>query len=279
MPAKLIDGKGIAAKVLEAAKSRVSGLSFKPVLAVVLVGEDPASKLYVQKKQDACENVGIESKLVSFPETISQQDLIAKIEALNSDESVNGILVQLPLPKGLDRNAVLETVSPSKDVDGFTAENLGLLALGVEEMVSCTPKGIIKLIESTGTDLKGKNCCIVNHSIVVGRPLAQLFLNRNATVSIIHQFTKDLSEFTKNADVVITAAGVSDLIKADMVKDGAIVIDAGIARKNGKLVGDVDFEAVKEVASFITPVPGGVGPMTVACLIDNTIVAAENQRR
>lgn len=279
MAAKIIDGKALAEKVLEGAKARASKLDAKPVLAVVLVGENPASQIYIEKKRQACEKTGIDSKLFSFCETVSQKEVLEKIKELNEDNSVNGILVQLPLPKGFDRNKLLEAVSPAKDVDGFTAENLGKLALGEEKMVSCTASGIVKLIESTGVSLKGKNCCIVNHSIVVGRPLVQLLLNRDATVSICHQFTTHLNEFTANADVLVTAAGVPSLIQTDMVKKNAVVIDAGIAKNDGKVVGDVEFDSVKKIASFITPVPGGVGPMTVACLIENTVKAAENQRK
>ncbi len=274
MPANLIDGNKLANQILEKVKKEAAGLKQKPCLAVIMGGENPASQLYVQKKQQACKQVGIESKLFSFPESVAEQELIEKIQELNDDSAVSGVLVQLPLPKHINRNNVLQTISPAKDVDGFTAENLGKLALGIEEMVSCTASGIIKLIESTGTKLEGKNCCIVNHSIVVGRPLMQLLLNRNATVSICHEFTKNLSEFTKKADVLISAVGIAGLIKKEMVKVGAIVIDAGIARNGKKVVGDVDFDAVKEVASFITPVPGGVGPMTVACLLENTVKAA-----
>lgn len=277
MPAKLIDGKKLSEEILARARERVSKLKQKPVLAVVLVGDSPASQLYVEKKRQACEKVGVQSKLYSLCESASQEEVVAKVKELNSDSSVSGILVQLPLPKNFDRNQVLEAISSAKDVDGFSAENLGKLALGVEETVSCTASGIIKMIESTGTDLKGKNCCIVNHSIVVGRPLAQLLLNRNATVSVCNEFTKNLAEFTKKADVLITAAGVPGLIKKEMVKPGAIVIDAGIARDGKKVVGDVEFDSVKEIASAITPVPGGAGPMTIACLIENTVNAAENQ--
>ncbi|MAG22174.1 MAG: bifunctional methylenetetrahydrofolate dehydrogenase/methenyltetrahydrofolate cyclohydrolase [Candidatus Diapherotrites archaeon] len=277
MPAKLIDGKAIAEQVLSKVKAVTAKLQKKPTLAVVLVGDNNASELYVRKKQEACEKVGINSKLVSSCGTVSEEDILKQIEELNNDSAVNGILVQLPLPKQVDRNKVLEAISPAKDVDGFTAENLGKLALGIEEFVSCTASGIVKLIESTGTNLEGKNVCVVNHSIVVGRPLVQLLLNRNATVSVCHKFTKNLSEFTKNADVVVTAAGVPNLIKGDMIKQGAIVIDAGIIRDDKKLVGDIDFDSVKEIASHITPVPGGVGPMTVACLIENTLKAAKLQ--
>lgn len=278
LSAQLIDGKKQSSEILSKVKKEISSLQKRPVLAVILVGENPASKLYIEKKQQACAEVGIESKLFSFPENVAEQELLEKIQGLNDDSSVSGILVQLPLPENINRNNVLQSIAPSKDVDGFTAENLGKLALGIEEMVSCTAMGIIKLIESTSTKLEGKNVCVVNHSIVVGRPLAQLLLNRNATVAVCHKFTKNLSEFTKNADVLISATGVAGLIKKGMVKEGAVVIDAGIARNGDTVVGDIDFNAVKEIASFITPVPGGVGPMTVACLMENTLKAAKNQR-
>jgi len=278
MPAKLIDGNKLAKEILEKAKKEAFGLPSKPVLAVLIVGDDSASQLYIEKKRQACKKVDIESKLFSFCESISEEDVLKKINELNADKSVSGILVQLPLPKHIDRNKVLQAISPAKDVDGFTSESLGRLALGIEEMVSCTASGIVKLIESTGISLKGANCCIVNHGIVVGRPLAQLLLNRNATISICHKFTKDLAAFTKQANVLITAAGVPGLIKGEMVKQGAIVVDAGIARHNGKVVGDLDFDSVKQVVSWVTPVPGGVGPMTVACLMENTMKAAKMQQ-
>ena len=278
MPAKIIDGKKISEAILAELKKQVSELKengIQPCLAVLLVGNNTASALYVQKKEAACNALGIKSIKIELEETATEKALLQKIKELNENSEVHGILVQLPLPKQIERNKVLQSIAPEKDVDGFTAENLGMLALGIEELVSCTALGIIKLIDSTGIELKGKNCCIVNHSIVVGRPLMLLLLNRNATVVVCHEFTKNLSDFTKSADVLISAVGMPSLIKKEMVKQGAIVIDAGIARFEGKVVGDVDFNSVKGTASFITPVPGGVGPMTVACLMLNTVKAAE----
>jgi len=279
MPAKIIDGSAIAKCMLEEAREAAAALEKRPKLAVILVGGDPGSKIYVQKKQQACEQAGIVSEVFHFPDAVPERELLERVRKLNADKSVSGILLQLPLPPNLGRNRLLEAIDPRKDVDGFTPKNIGRLALGIEGMVSCTPMGIIKLIESTGAELRGKNCCIISHSIVVGKPLAQLLLNRDATVTVCHKYTKNLSEFTKKADILITAAGVPGLITAGMVKKGAVVIDAGIAKKGGKTAGDVDFEKVSAVAGFITPVPGGVGPMTVACLMHNTVNAALLQRR
>ncbi len=262
----------IAAKLFEETSVMLENLHMKkiyPNLAVILVGNNPASELYVKKKKIACDELGIEFELLRFAENISQRDILQIINDLNHKISVNAILVQIPLPKQLDSSIILNTVSPLKDVDGFTAFNLGLLSYGKEEIVSCTAQGIVKLLESTGTTIEGSNACIINHSIIVGRPLSQLLLNRGATVTVCHAKTTDLAMHTKNADILITAVGKPGLINGDMVKPGAVVIDAGIARKNGKTVGDVDFESVKDVASYITPVPGGIGPMTIACLVNN----------
>jgi len=279
MPAEIISGTALADDILKEARQKISSLGEKPSLAILMVGDDNASKMYAQMKQRVCAMAGINPQWWQFRENAREQEVIDKIQLLNADKGTNGILVQLPLPQSMDRNNILRSISPAKDVDGLTPLNLGLLALGVEGLVSCTPLGIIKLIESTGAKIEGKNCCIVNHSVLIGRPLSQLLLNRNATVAVCHKFTKNLSEFTQKADILITAAGVPGLITREMVKGGAIVIDAGIARKDGRVSGDVDFDGVKEVAGFITPVPGGVGPMTIACLILNTVKAAEIQRK
>ncbi len=279
MPAKIIDGSALAKRLLAKARQAVQGLGSQPTLAVILAGSNDASKLYVKKKEEACAQLGIGFRLFAFPKSASGQEIIRKVTELNNDRDVSGILVQLPLPKGIDSNSVLRAIDPLKDVDGFAPMNEGLLALGIEEMVSCTPLGILNILESERINLEGKNCCIINHSVVVGRPLAQLLLNRNATVTVCHKFTKNLSGFTKKADVLITAAGVPGLIKGKMVKKGAFVIDAGIAKKDGKILGDVDFNSVKKVAGYLTPVPGGVGPMTVACLMYNIVKAAQLQRR
>ena len=281
MPAKEIDGKALADSILAETKKLAAGLKLRatnPSLAVILVGSSPASELYVEKKRQACGEAGIGFDLFRFKETVSEKEVLSLIAELNPKFGVHGILVQLPLPKSLNRNRVLNSVSPLKDVDGFTSFNIGLLSHGIEDIVSCTALGILKLIESTGSKIEGSNVCIVNHSIVVGRPLAQLMLNRNATVTICNQYTRNLAAFTSKADILVTAVGKAGLITADMVKAGAVVIDAGILRHRGKTFGDVDFEAVYQKASFITPVPGGVGPVTVACLLHNLVKLASLQR-
>ncbi len=277
MPAQLIDGKEMAKAILIQAKKDVGQMlerRARPTLSVIQVGSDPASDLYVEKKKLACQSLGIEFDFYLYDTNISQRDLLIVVKELNSKFHTHGILVQLPLPGSIDTEKVINTISPIKDVDGFTAFNLGLLEHGKEGFVSCTAQSILKLIESTGQPLEGANACIANHSILVGRPLASLLLNKGATVTICHKQTKDLAEHTRKADILVTAVGKPGLIKAEMVKPGAIVIDAGINRQSNKILGDVDFEAVKDVASFITPVPGGVGPMTVACLMHNTVKAA-----
>ncbi|MFA4855462.1 MAG: tetrahydrofolate dehydrogenase/cyclohydrolase catalytic domain-containing protein [archaeon] len=280
MPAKLIDGHVVSQALLGNVKKKVALLKKQgvaPKLAVVLAGNSPASELYVEKKKKACEELGIAFELVRFGENVSEQELVEAVQALDERDDVHAILVQLPLPKGIDRFAVLDEISPEKDADGFSSVNLGLLDHGNESIVSCTALGILRLVESTGAKIEGSNVCIVNDTIVVGRPLAKLFLNRNATVEICNFYTKDLGAHTRNADILVTAVGKPGLITADMVKPGAVVIDAGIAKSGEKTVGDVDFEAVKKVASFITPVPGGVGPMTIACLAGNVAELAMMQ--
>ncbi len=282
MPAKIVDGKVLSKKVLEKAEKLAGLLKQKhviPNLSVILVGNDPASELYVEKKRQACKSLDLNFDLYEKKENLSEKEILLLITQLNFQKHVHGILVQLPLPENINQNKVLNAITPVKDVDGFTAFNTGLLAHNQEGIVSCTAKGIIKLVESTGVKVPGSNVCIVNHSIVVGRPLAQLFLNRNATVTICHAYTKDLASFTKKADILVSAVGKPGLIKAGMVKPGAVVIDAGIAKKGEKTLGDVEFEAVKEIAGFITPVPGGVGPMTVACLIENLVTVAAMQSK
>ncbi len=268
----ILTSKKTAANLFKETNSLLEGLRKKNVkagLAVILVGNNPASELYVKKKKIACDELDITFELLRFDEKVSQEELLQTLSDLNNKETIHAVLVQLPLPKQLDTLKILNTVSPLKDVDGFTAFNLGLLNYGKEEIVSCTAQGIVKILESTGTVIEGSNACIINHSIVVGRPLAQLLLNRGATVTICHAKTTDLAMHTKQADILITAVGKPKLINGDMVKSGAVVIDAGITKENGKTVGDVDFESVKEVASYITPVPGGIGPMTIACLVYN----------
>lgn len=280
MPAKIIDGKAVSAALLESVKRDVAELKRRgivPKLAVVLAGNNNASELYVEKKKKACESLGIAFELARFGADVSEEKLAEAVQALDDRDDVHAILVQLPLPEGVDRFTVLDEVSPEKDADGFSSLNLGLLDYHDESVVSCTAFGILKLVESTGTKIVGSNVCIVNDTIVVGRPLAKLFLNRKASVDVCNFFTRDLAAHTRQADILVTAVGKPGLITAGMVKPGAVVIDAGISKKNGKTLGDVDFEAVKNVASFITPVPGGVGPMTIACLAGNIARLALNQ--
>ncbi len=278
MPATELNGKKLASQIEESLKPRIEALEKagkKPGLAVVLVGSDPASRLYVSKKREACKRLGIHSEEFRFPESVSGEELIKKVRELNEKKEIHGILVQLPLPGGIDSAKAIESIAPEKDVDGFSSKNMGLLALGKEGLVSCTARGVIKLIESTGKKIKGSNACVVGHGKTVGLPLSIMLLNRNATLTVCDRFTKCLESETKKADILISCAGVPSLVGGEMVKEGAIVIDVGINRVMGKLVGDVDFECAKKKAAFITPVPGGVGPMTVACLMENTVIAAE----
>jgi methylenetetrahydrofolate dehydrogenase (NADP+)/methenyltetrahydrofolate cyclohydrolase len=282
MPAKPIDGKALSGEILAGVKTRVSSLKnsgIVPRLAVVLVGNSPASELYVAKKKKACEEAGVSFELARFDETVSEQGLVEAVKALDARGDVHAILVQLPLPKGIGRFRVLDCVSAEKDADGFAPKNMGLLAHGSEPTVSCTALGILRLVESTGAKIEGANVCIVNDTIVVGRPLAWLFLNRNATVEICNFYTKGLAAHTSRADILVSAVGKPGIITKGMVKPGAIVIDAGIAKKDGKTLGDVDFGAVEKIASFITPVPGGVGPMTIACLLENVVSLSEAQAK
>lgn len=278
MPAKIIDGKKLASELEASLEPRISALEekgVKPVLAVVLVGNNPASELYVKKKQEASRQLGIESRKIELPETVPEKELIEEIKKLNSDKKTHGVLVQLPLPPGINTTHVIESILSEKDVDGFTSQNMGKLALGVEELVSCTPKGIVKLIESTGKRFEGARACIVGHGLAVGLPLALMLFNRNCTLSVCDRHTKNLALETCNADILVSCAGVPSLVRGGMIKEGAVVIDVGINRVNGRLCGDVLFEEAMEKAGFITPVPGGVGPMTVACLMENTVIAAE----
>ena len=277
MPAKIINGNTVAQHIIAKVRRELAlleAINVKPTLAVVLVGENPASKLYVEKKQQMCEQIGIGFELRKCPATISELELKGIIYELNYSLNVHGILVQLPLPENLRQEAILGCISPLKDVDGFSAVNLGLLFYGESSLAACTAKAIIRLIESSGTKIEGANVCVINHSIVVGKPLALMLLHRNATVTVCHKFTKDLALHTKQADILVTAVGKPGLINAGMVKQGAVVIDAGISSLAGKAVGDVEFDGVSKVASFITPVPGGVGPMTIAYLMENTVNTA-----
>ena len=278
MTAELIDGRKIASELEQSLKPRIEKLAeagVKPCLAVIIAGENEASKIYVGKKEEACSRLGIESRKAELPGNVSEGEIIAEIEKLNSDASVHGILVQLPLPKGTDTTKVIESIAPEKDVDGFTSANMGKLAQGSEGLVSCTAKGAIRLIESTGKKFRGTRACVVGHGITVGMPLSLMLKNRGCTVSVCDKYTQNLGHETKQAEILVVCAGVPGLIKKEMVKEAAVVIDVGINRVQGKQCGDVAFDEVKEVAGYITPVPGGVGPMTVACLMENTVIAAE----
>lgn len=279
--AVIMDGKQLSKKIRENLKIEAEELKNKgimPKLAVVMVGNDSASKIYVKNKSKACEEVGIEFEEFLLDENTTQEQLENLIEELNQNEKIHGILLQSPIPKNLDINRAFEKISPEKDVDGFNPVNVGKLALNKDTFVSCTPYGIMKLFEEYDIDLTGKDVVIVGRSNIVGKPLIQCTLNKNATVTVCHSKTKNLIEHTKRADVLISAIGKPNFITADMVKDKAIVIDVGINRtEEGKIVGDVDFEKVEKKTEYITPVPGGVGPMTIAMLMNNVIKAARNQ--
>lgn len=278
MAAQLLDGKTMSNELREKLALRVDNLKahgVTPGLAVILVGEDPASQIYVKNKGLGCAQVGMHSVTIRLPETTTQQELETQIDQLNGDASIHGILVQLPLPAGLDEAAALARIAPEKDVDGFHVVNAGKLFTGQKGVVACTPKGAMEMIRRTGIDLSGKEAVVVGRSNIVGKPMAMLLLQQNATVTMCHSRTQHLAEHTRRADVLVAAVGKPRFITADMVKPGAIVIDVGINRVDGKVVGDVDFDAVKEVASWITPVPGGVGRMTITMLLENTIEAAE----
>ena len=278
----ILDGKKLSVKIRENVQVEVKKLQKKditPGLAVILVGEDPASAAYVKMKSKACKDAGIYGIVHEMPETISQDKMLEIIEMMNQNPNIDGILVQLPLPKQIDTTVILEAIDPSKDVDGFHPYNVGRVVAGLDGFVPATPYGVMKLLEEYDIDPKGKNVCIVGASNIVGKPMATLMLNANATVDICHIYTKDLKAHTLNADIICVGVGVVNLIKEDMVKDGAIIIDIGINRlENGKLTGDVDFEAVSTKCSYITPVPGGVGPMTIAMLLENTIKSAKNRK-
>ena len=284
MAAKIIDGNAVAAQVREGLKARVAALKaggVTPGLAVVLVGSNAASAVYVRRKVRACEEVGLHSEVVRFPAEAPQAEVMARLDVLNADPRIHGIIVQLPLPEGYDMRAVLQGIALEKDVDGFHLYNVGGLVLGGDRMVfpPCTPYGVQLLLEHEGIEIEGRNVVVVGASNIVGKPMAMMLLRKEATVSICHVKTRDLAQYTILADILVVAAGKPGLIRAEMVRTGAVVIDVGINRlPDGRLVGDVDFEAVKQKASYITPVPGGVGPMTVTMLIWNTVEAAERKR-
>lgn len=279
----IIDGKELARKTREKLKIECDNLKKEgilPKLAVIMVGDDKASQIYVKNKSKACQEIGIKFEEYFLGNDIKQEELIELIQKLNLDKSINGILLQSPIPKSLDINEAFRIILPEKDVDGFNPINVGKLCLNQETFVSCTPYGIMKMFEEYDIDLTGKSVTILGRSNIVGKPLIQCCLNKNATVTVCHSKTKDLKEHTKNADIVISAIGKAKFVTADMIKDGAVVIDVGINRdESGKIVGDVDFEKVSSKASYITPVPGGVGPMTIAMLMNNVIKATKLQNR
>lgn len=275
---KIIDGRAVAGEACIEIKARVKAVCDKgvqPCLAVVLVGDNPASKAYVGMKEKKAAELGIKTVGHKLPAETSEEDLISLIKQMNADASIHGILVQLPLPKHISEDNVLMNISAAKDVDGLHPENAGMLLTGREGFIPCTPKGCVKLVESTGMDITGKHCVVIGRSNIVGKPAALLMLAKNATVTTCHSRTKDLAEFTRAADILISAVGVPNLVTADMIKPGAVVIDVAQCRVDGAWRGDVDFEGALEVASHITPVPGGVGPMTIAMLMENTVEAAE----
>lgn len=279
MTAQLIDGNALSKKIREEVAVRAAALAargHKPGLAVILVGEDPASAVYVRNKVKACNEYGLHSVLEKYDASLSEADLLSRIEALNNDPTIHGILVQMPLPKHINPQRVIETISTLKDVDGYSVQSAGDLMAGLPGFRPCTPYGCMKLIETTGIPLKGKHAVVIGRSNTVGKPMALLLLQANATVTVCHSATADIGHHTRQADVVVVAVGRRNTLTADMVKPGAVVIDVGMNRNDeGKLCGDVDFAGVKEVASWITPVPGGVGPMTITMLLVNTLEAAE----
>ncbi len=280
MTAQLIDGNALSQQVRAEVAQRAAALTaqgLKPGLAVVLVGDNPASQVYVRNKVKACADAGLHSVLEKYDASMSEAELLARVEALNNDPAIHGILVQLPLPKHIDDHKVIEAISPAKDVDGFAIESAGALMVGETGFKACTPYGCMKMLESIGMkDLRGKHAVVIGRSNIVGKPMAMMLLQANATVTVCHSGTADLAHHTRQADIVVAAVGKRDVLTADMVKPGAVVIDVGMNRNDeGKLCGDVDFASVKEVAAWITPVPGGVGPMTITMLLVNTLESAE----
>lgn len=278
--AKIIDGKIISATVKERVKSAVTELNKKGIsvgLAVIIVGEDPASKIYVANKKKACEDLGIISREYALPAETTEEELLNLVNELNNDKSINGILCQLPLPKHLNEKLIINSILPEKDVDAFHPHNVGRIMIGDYDFVPCTPAGIMEMLSYEGISAEGKTCIVIGRSNIVGKPMSMLLLHKNGTVTTCHSRTKNLKEICATADILVAAVGKANFVTADMVKEGAVVIDVGMNRDNGKLCGDVDFEAVKDKASAITPVPGGVGPMTIAMLMQNTLTAAKRQ--
>ncbi|WP_088006374.1 bifunctional methylenetetrahydrofolate dehydrogenase/methenyltetrahydrofolate cyclohydrolase FolD [Indiicoccus explosivorum] len=280
MTAKLMDGKKVAQTIREDVKRRVDQLAasgVKPGLAVILVGDDPASRTYVNSKKRTCEKLGMRSDLIEYPETVTESELLSAVHRLNGDPGIHGILVQLPLPRQIDETAIINAIRPEKDVDGFHPINAGRLLTGGEGFIPCTPNGIMKLLEFYGIGVEGKNAVVIGRSNIVGKPAGLLLLRKNATVTFCHSRTENLQEITRQADIIIAAAGRPGMLRGDDIKEGAVVIDVGINRKpDGKLTGDAAFDELEPKASFITPVPGGVGPMTIAMLMANTVRSAEN---
>jgi methylenetetrahydrofolate dehydrogenase (NADP+)/methenyltetrahydrofolate cyclohydrolase len=279
MTAQLIDGNALSRQLRANVSARVTALKAKgitPGLAVILVGDNPASQVYVRNKVKACEDTGMHSVLERWPATLSEAELLARVDSLNQDATIHGILVQLPLPAHIDAQKVIEAISPAKDVDGFHIASAGALMTGMPGFWPCTPYGCMKMLESIGYELKGKHAVVIGRSNIVGKPMALMLLQQNATVTICHSSTQDLKALTLQADVIVAAVGKRNVLTADMVKPGAVVLDVGMNRNDeGKLCGDVDFDGVKDVASWITPVPGGVGPMTITMLMVNTLESAE----
>ena len=279
--AQSLDGKAVSAHVREQVKAEVEALAKQGVpvgLAVIIVGDDPASRTYVNNKKKACAAAGIRSEEYALPADTTQEELLALVETLNKKPDVNGILCQLPLPAHLDEKAVIAAIAPEKDVDAFHAVNVGHIMIGDYAFLPCTPAGIMEMLRYYDIDIAGKNCVVIGRSNIVGKPMAMLLLQQNGTVTICHSKTRDLAAHTRNADILVAAVGIPHFVTADMVKDGAVVIDVGMDRdENGKLCGDVDFGGVEPKASYITPVPGGVGPMTIATLLKNTVTAAKQQ--
>ena len=280
--ANLIDGKQVSATVKEQVKQETENLFQKygkrPALAVVIVGNNPASRVYVNNKKKACEMVGFQSFEYALPEDTTQEELLELVQTLNADENINGILVQLPVPKKIDENAIINAISSEKDVDAFHPENVGKIMIGDYAFLPCTPAGVMELIHATGIEISGKKCVVIGRSNIVGKPMAMLLLHESGTVTICHSRTQDLPSVTREADILVVAIGKANFVTADMVKEGAVVIDVGMNRlENGKLCGDINFAEVEPKASWITPVPGGVGPMTIAMLMKNTLTAFKKQ--
>ena len=281
MAAKIIDGKAVSASVKAAVAeetARLAGQGLVPGLAVIIVGDDPASRVYVNNKKKACAAVGFHSEEYALPADTSEEELLKLVRELNGKKEINGILVQLPLPKQIDEKKVIATIAPEKDVDAFHAVNVGKIMIGDFDFLPCTPSGCMDLIHSTGVDIAGKSCVVIGRSNIVGKPMAMLLLHESGTVTICHSKTRNLKEICRQADILVVAIGKAKFVTGDMIKEGAVVIDVGMDRdENGKLCGDVDFASAEQVAGYITPVPGGVGPLTIATLMRNTLTAAKLQ--